>query len=124
MDASIFPRGQVTVVGVLNLTPDSFSDGGRFAHAEGSRRSDSIDVDAAVRAGRELLAGGARILDVGGESTRPGAQAVPEPDEIARVVPVIRRLVAELGEGASRQEDAVARQEDPVASKRVNMVSG
>jgi dihydropteroate synthase len=73
------------VMGVLNVTPDSFSDGGRFA-----------DVDAAVEHGILLHHQGADIIDVGGESTRPGAERVDAPKEIARVVPVIRRL-AEAG---------------------------
>ncbi|MBI3843096.1 MAG: dihydropteroate synthase [Planctomycetes bacterium] len=68
-------------MGVLNVTPDSFSDGGRFA-----------TVDAAVEEGIRLVAAGADVLDVGGESTRPGAEDVPEEEEIRRVVPVIREL--------------------------------
>ena len=70
-------------MGVLNVTPDSFSDGGRF-----------LDVDAAVAHGRALEAEGADIVDVGGESTRPGAQPVPAAEERARVEPVIAGLVA------------------------------
>jgi dihydropteroate synthase len=73
------------VMGVLNVTPDSFSDGGRFATA-----------DAALAHARMLVAEGARIVDVGGESTRPGAQAVTEAAELERVVPVIERIRAEL----------------------------
>nr|WP_296071846.1 dihydropteroate synthase [uncultured Actinoplanes sp.] len=72
-------------MGVLNVTPDSFSDGGRFA-----------DVDAAVAHGISLHRQGADIIDVGGESTRPGADRVDPATEIARVVPVIGRL-AEAG---------------------------
>jgi dihydropteroate synthase len=71
-------------MGVLNVTPDSFSDGGRFA-----------DLDAAILQARRLIIDGADILDVGGESTRPGAEAVSEADEIGRVVPLIRALRAE-----------------------------
>ena len=73
------------VMGVLNVTPDSFSDGGRFAA-----------TDAALAHARSLVADGARIVDVGGESTRPGAQPVPEAQELERVVPVIERIRAEL----------------------------
>jgi len=73
------------VMGVLNVTPDSFSDGGRFA-----------TVDAALARARTLVAEGARIVDVGGESTRPGAQPVAEAQELERVVPVIERIRAEL----------------------------
>ena len=72
------------VMGIVNVTPDSFSDGG--AHA---------DVESAVAHGLRLAAEGADLLDVGGESTRPGAAAGTLEDEIARVVPVIERLVRE-----------------------------
>lgn len=72
------------VMGVLNVTPDSFSDGGRH-----------LAVDAALAHARALLADGADVLDVGGESTRPGAAPVGEDEELARVVPVIERLAAE-----------------------------
>jgi dihydropteroate synthase len=72
------------IMGVVNVTPDSFSDGGR-----------SFDPAAAVAHARRLLADGADMIDVGGESTRPGAAAVSEDEEIARIVPVIRALRAE-----------------------------
>lgn len=78
---------QPQVMGIINVTPDSFSDGGRFA-----------DAAAAAAAGTDLAAEGAAIIDVGGESTRPGAKAVWEGDEIERVVPVIRQLA---GSGAA-----------------------
>jgi len=71
------------VVGILNVTPDSFSDGGRYAN-----------LDAAVSRAAEMAAGGADIIDVGGESTRPGAPPVPEVEELRRVVPVVERLRA------------------------------
>lgn len=74
------------IMGVVNVTPDSFSDGGRFAGAQ-----------AAVAQGRALAAGGADILDIGGESTRPGAVEVPPAEEVARVVPVIAALAAQCG---------------------------
>ncbi|WP_241911518.1 dihydropteroate synthase [Telmatospirillum siberiense] len=77
--------GRPRVMGIVNVTPDSFSDGGRF-----------FDVDKAVAHGLDLCAAGADILDVGGESTRPGAEAVDTDEEIRRVVPVIRAL-AEKG---------------------------
>ena len=67
--------------GILNVTPDSFSDGGRF-----------LDPQAAIAQGLQLAAEGAHVLDVGGESTRPGAAPVPEAEEIDRVVPVLRGL--------------------------------
>ena len=71
------------LMGVVNVTPDSFSDGGLY-----------LDPEAAIAHGRQLAAAGAEILDVGGESTRPGAEAVPEEEELRRVIPVIQGLVA------------------------------
>lgn len=79
---TIFDIGHRTyIMGILNVTPDSFSDGGRFQ-----------DADAALRHAEEMIRDGADILDVGGESTRPGHVQVSEEEEIRRVVPVIRRL--------------------------------
>jgi dihydropteroate synthase len=72
---------QPQVMGIVNATPDSFSDGGQF-----------VDAAAAAEAGADMAGNGAAIVDVGGESTRPGAQAVWEGDEIERIVPVIRQL--------------------------------
>ena len=69
------------VMGVLNVTPDSFSDGGDF-----------VDQAAAVERGLEMLRNGADVVDVGGESTRPGADPVPQDEEMRRVIPVIRAL--------------------------------
>ena len=69
------------VMGIVNVTPDSFSDGGKFAVAE-----------LAVAHGMELVGQGADILDVGGESTRPGATPVPLDEELRRVIPVIEAL--------------------------------
>ncbi len=77
--------GSCRIMGILNVTPDSFSDGGRF---------DSVEA-AALRA-REMVAEGADIIDVGGESTRPGHTRISDEEEIARVVPVIERIKAEL----------------------------
>jgi dihydropteroate synthase len=73
------------VMGVLNVTPDSFSDGGRF-----------LDHEAAVAHGLRMAEEGAALLDVGGESTRPGSDAVTVEEELARVLPVIKRLAAEV----------------------------
>lgn len=72
---------QPQVMGIINVTPDSFSDGGQFR-----------DWQAAAEAGAEMSANGAAIVDVGGESTRPGAKPVWEGDEIERIVPVVRQL--------------------------------
>lgn len=70
-----------SLMGIVNVTPDSFSDGGKF-----------FAEDAAIRHGLDLLEEGAQLLDVGGESTRPGAEEIPEQEEIRRIVPVIREL--------------------------------
>lgn len=79
------PLGQRTyVMGILNVTPDSFSDGG-----------DYLDPGRAVERGLEMVAQGADLIDVGGESTRPGAAPVPVEEELGRVLPVIRRLARE-----------------------------
>lgn len=75
--------GRALVMGVVNVTPDSFSDGGRW-----------ITTDLAVAHGRQLIAQGADLLDVGGESTRPGARRVDPAEEQNRVLPVIRELAA------------------------------
>ena len=75
------PGKRPLVMGVVNVTPDSFSDGGRF-----------LDPAAAIAHGRALAAAGADILDIGGESTRPGADPVPPDEEIRRVVPVLEGL--------------------------------
>ena len=77
------PIDEPVVMGIVNVTPDSFSDGGRY-----------LDVSAAIKHGLELESDGAAILDVGGESTRPGARPVPEKVELRRVVPVIEGLRA------------------------------
>src|SRR3954467_277352 len=74
---------QSQVMGIVNATPDSFSDGDQFA-----------DAAAAAEAGARMAAAGAAIIDVGGESTRPGARSVWEGDEIERIAPVIRQLAA------------------------------
>ncbi|MFS0883822.1 dihydropteroate synthase [Aeromicrobium sp. 179-A 4D2 NHS] len=79
------PRDRCVVMGVVNVTPDSFSDGGRW-----------FDPGAAVEHGLELVRQGADLVDVGGESTRPGALPVDRDEELRRVVPVVRRL-AEAG---------------------------
>jgi dihydropteroate synthase len=76
--------GMPVVWGVLNVTPDSFSDGGRFT-----------SIDEAVAHGRSMCAQGADVIDVGGESTRPGAERVTAEQETIRVLPVIKRLAAE-----------------------------
>ncbi|MDQ4492383.1 dihydropteroate synthase [Sinomonas sp. ASV486] len=76
------PRDRAVVMGILNVTPDSFSDGGEYATA-----------DSAIAAGLRMFYAGADIIDVGGESTRPGAEEVPEDLEQVRVLPVVEALV-------------------------------
>lgn len=80
----VFPRPAL-VMGVLNVTPDSFSDGGQF-----------LDTEKAIARGLELAAQGAAILDIGGESTRPGATPVTEAEELRRVIPVLEKLAAQV----------------------------
>ncbi|SER09617.1 dihydropteroate synthase [Amphritea atlantica] len=78
------------VMGIVNVTPDSFSDGGTLYEAR------KLSVDQAVERARQMVKDGATIIDVGGESTRPGAAAVSLQEELDRVVPVVERLNAEL----------------------------
>ena len=80
-DGFVWRWSGVAVMGIVNLTPDSFSDGGRLA-----------SVDAAVRHAEALVAEGAQVLDLGGESTRPGAEPVSAETELGRVLPVLRAL--------------------------------
>ncbi len=109
----IFPRDRVTVVGILNVTPDSFSDGGRYA-----------DAAHAAERGREMVAEGAHVVDVGGESTRPGARAVPADEELARVIPVIARLAGETTVSLDTRKGEVARAGLEAGARVVNDVSG
>jgi dihydropteroate synthase len=106
--------GRCLVMGVVNVTPDSFSDGGAW-----------FDHDAAIRHGLDLVAEGADIVDVGGESTRPGAQRVSLPEELRRVIPVIEALAAEgvpVSVDTMRAEVAEAAIE--AGARLVNDVSG
>jgi len=82
------------VMGVLNVTPDSFSDGGEF-----------FDIERAVAHAEELVAEGADILDVGGESTRPGGATVEVEEETRRVVPVIKELATRQGSDLNRHDE-------------------
>ena len=103
------------VMGIVNVTPDSFSDGGRH---------DS--VDAAVAHGMQLVAEGADILDVGGESTRPYSTPVPVDEESRRVAEVVRRLAAESGVPVSidTSKAAVARRAIDLGAEIINDVTG
>jgi dihydropteroate synthase len=102
------------LMGVVNVTPDSFSDGGLF-----------LNPEAAVRQGERLVADGADLLDVGGESTRPGAHPVDADEELSRVLPVVERLAAVAPEGLSidTTKSAVARRALEAGARVVNDVS-
>lgn len=106
-------RGPSLVMGVVNVTPDSFSDGGRFERP----------LDAA-EAARRMAAEGAAIVDVGGESTRPGAAPVDEETEILRVAPVLERLRGELPLSVDTRRAAVARKALDLGAVLVNDVTG
>jgi len=105
---------RAAVMGIVNVTPDSFSDGGRF-----------LDSDAAVAHGIVLAGNGADVLDVGGESTRPGAAPVPADEELRRVLPVVERLAAETSVPISvdTTKAAVARAALDAGATVVNDVS-
>lgn len=103
-------------MGVLNVTTDSFSDGGHY-----------IALERAVTHGRQLLAEGAAIIDVGGESTRPGAEPVPEAEEMRRVLPVITQLRAQAPEvviSVDTMKPAVAAAAVEAGAEIINDVTG
>ncbi|WP_136100292.1 dihydropteroate synthase [Streptomyces sp. S816] len=102
------------VMGVVNVTPDSFSDGGRW-----------FDTTAAVKHGLDLVAEGADLVDVGGESTRPGATRVDEDEELRRVVPVVRGLASEgVVVSVDTMRASVAARSLAAGAALVNDVSG
>ncbi|MFI6473435.1 dihydropteroate synthase [Streptomyces sp. NPDC050516] len=102
------------VMGVVNVTPDSFSDGGRW-----------FDTSNAVKHGLDLVAEGADLVDVGGESTRPGASRVDETEELRRVIPVVRGLTAEgVTVSVDTMRARVAEQAIAAGAVLVNDVSG
>lgn len=102
------------VMGVVNVTPDSFSDGGQW-----------LDADAAIAHGRELVAAGATVVDVGGESTRPGAERPSAEEERRRVVPVVEALAAEgIVVSVDTMRADVARAALEVGGAIINDVSG
>lgn len=105
-----FPRP--SLMGVVNVTPDSFSDGGRFA-----------DPDLAVDRIRELLAEGASIVDLGGESTRPGSDPVTADEELRRVVPVLERLGGTAPISIDTSKAVVARRALALGAELVNDVT-
>ncbi|MCX6449811.1 MAG: dihydropteroate synthase, partial [Actinobacteria bacterium] len=105
---------RTVVMGILNVTPDSFADGGKY-----------LSKTDAITQGRRLIAEGADIIDVGGESTRPGAVRISEEEELARVIPVITELVkdgAVVSVDTMRSE--VAKAAIAAGSLYVNDVSG
>ena len=105
-----FPRP--SVMGVVNVTPDSFSDGGV-----------NFDPDTAAAAARQMLAEGAAIVDVGGESTRPGADGVTLDEELRRVVPVLERLGAAVPVSIDTAKAEVARRALGLGAELVNDVT-
>src|SRR5581483_2896292 len=107
------PEERPSVMGVLNVTPDSFSDGGNFLVTEN-----------AVAHGRRMLAEGADLIDVGGESTRPGAEPVEEAEELRRVVPVIEQLAPEGPVSVDTTKPEVARRAVEAGASLINDVSG
>jgi dihydropteroate synthase len=110
----VFP-GRVLLMGVVNVTPDSFSDGGRF-----------FSTERAVAHGLELAAEGADFIDVGGESSRPGARPVPEAEEMRRVLPVIEQLAGKLAIAISIDtiKPAVARAAVEAGASVINDIAG
>ncbi len=103
------------IMGILNVTPDSFSDGGQFVAADRARAH-----------AHEMVAAGADIIDVGGESTRPGADPVPEDEELRRILPIIERLSVELPVPLSvdTYKASVARKALEAGASMVNDISG
>lgn len=92
-----YPAAVAQVMGVLNVTPDSFSDGGRF-----------FDYERAIAHGEQLIAEGADVVDIGGESTRPGAEPVEEAEELRRVLPVVEALAGQVTVSIDTHKTAVA----------------
>ncbi len=107
--------GRPLLMGIVNVTPDSFSDGGRF-----------LMTDAAVEQAMQLVAEGVDILDVGGESTRPGAESVTEAEELRRVVPVIEKLsrMTSVPISIDTSKSNVARETLNAGARIVNDISG
>jgi dihydropteroate synthase len=103
------------IMGILNVTPDSFSDGGRYA-----------DAERALAHARDMAAAGADIIDIGGESTRPGAVPVTEEEELHRIIPLIKRLSAELSIPISvdTYKSSVAKKAIEAGAAIVNDISG
>jgi dihydropteroate synthase len=103
------------LMGIVNVTPDSFSDGGRY-----------FDTEAAVEHGRQLIVEGAHVIDVGGESTRPGASPITTDEELRRVLPVIKQLASSSGVTISidTSKAEVARAAIDAGAEIINDVTG
>ena len=126
-ETTIFSRERVTIVGVLNVTPDSFSDGGRFVGSpERHDDGEPVDLDAVLRTADAMARAGVDILDVGGESTRPGARAVAADAEIRRTAPVVAALAKrfELPVSIDTRKAKVAEAALDAGARIVNDVSG
>lgn len=109
----VFELSRPLVVGILNVTPDSFSDGGSY-----------LDFSTAFDRANRMLSDGADIIDIGGESTRPGAQSVSEADEIARVIPVVEALArASYAVSVDTRKPAVMRAAIDAGASMINDVS-
>ena len=108
------PEDRCLVMGVINVTPDSFSDGGRW-----------LDAPTAIQHGIDLVRGGADLVDVGGESTRPGANRIDGDEELRRVIPVIQGLVAEgITVSVDTMRASTAEQALDAGAVLINDVSG
>lgn len=105
-------RSRHLIMGILNVTPDSFSDGGRY-----------LDTDTAISHGLAMAAQGADVVDVGGESTRPGAEPVSIDEELARVIPVIERLGPTIPVSIDTRHEPVARAAVAAGARYVNDIS-
>jgi dihydropteroate synthase len=117
----VFPPDRVTIVGVLNVTPDSFSDGGQLFTDAGE-----VSAERVLRAANTLLESGAHVLDVGGESTRPGATAISPEEEIERTAGVVAMLAREFDAPISidSRKASVALEALAAGARIVNDISG
>lgn len=107
------PPDRPAIMGILNVTPDSFSDGGEF-----------FDSGTAIEAGLRMIDEGADLIDVGGESTRPGATPVPLEEELARILPVVQALATKIPVSIDTMKPEVARAALDAGAFLVNDVSG
>ena len=108
------PIGRTRIMGVINVTPDSFSDGGQW-----------MDADAAVKHGLDLVSDGADLVDVGGESTRPGAIRIDAAEELRRIIPVVRALAEEgVTVSVDTMRAEVAEAALQAGARMINDVSG